>query len=117
MPCLQVFVNFALSAEQKSAASEALSKIAAKLTGKPEFYVMVLVNDNVEIRFGGNREAKACLMDFRSIGAINKSLNKKYSAEFTKYVVDNFGVEQDRVYISFADMNGENWGYNGNTFA
>ncbi|KAH0803581.1 macrophage migration inhibitory factor family protein [Histomonas meleagridis] len=117
MPCLQVFVNFAMTQEQKAAASEALSKMVAKLTGKPEFYVMVLVNDNVEIRFGGDREAKACFMDLRSIGCISKSQNKKYSAEFTKYMGETFGVAHNRIYISFADAPGQNWGYDGDTFA
>lgn len=114
MPCLQVRTNVKLTEEQKQAACLALSKIVAKLTSKPEAYVMVMVQETT-MSFGGTA-APCVFMDLRSIGQIDRAKNKKHSAALTQWVADNWKVEADRVYISFANAAGENWGWAGDTF-
>lgn len=115
MPCLQVRTNVKLTEEQKQKACLDLSKIVAQLTGKPEAYVMVMVQE-CAMSFAGSADP-CCFMDLRSIGCISKAQNKKHSATLTKYVADNFKVAENRVYISFANVKGEDWGYGGDTFA
>lgn len=114
MPCLHVRINAPLSAEEKDAVSAALSKIVSQQLGKPESYVMVLVEDNVHMRFAGTTD-KCVFMDLRSIGCISRGQNKKTSAALTKFWTDK-GFSSDRTYISFMDMPGANWGYDGDTF-
>jgi phenylpyruvate tautomerase PptA (4-oxalocrotonate tautomerase family) len=115
MPCLQARTNLTLTADQKNAAVLALSKIVSQQTGKPEGYVLVLLEDGVTVSFGGSTEPSVFL-DLRSIGCISGPQNKKSSAALTKYFVDTFKVPSDRIYISFQNFSGENWGYNGGTF-
>jgi phenylpyruvate tautomerase PptA (4-oxalocrotonate tautomerase family) len=115
MPCLQVLVNISLTPAQKQDATAALSKLVAQLTGKPEGYVQVLITDGVAILFAGS-PGNSAFLDFRSIGAISNRQNKATSAALTKYLTDNLAIPGNRIYISFTNAAGENWGYNGGTF-
>jgi phenylpyruvate tautomerase PptA (4-oxalocrotonate tautomerase family) len=115
MPCLQISTNLTLSPAQKQETVTALSNLVAELTGKPESYVQVILADGRTVLFGG-RPGNSVFLDLRSIGAISRSQNKTTSAALTKYFTDNLGVPSDRVYISFANAAGENWGYEGDTF-
>lgn len=116
MPCLQVKVNFALDAAAKANAAAQFSKLVARLTGKPEAYVMVVVEDGAAISMGGDAAGNACFMDLRSIGAISRSANKTYSAALCKLASEVLSVESERVYINFQSYAGENWGFDGTTF-
>jgi phenylpyruvate tautomerase PptA (4-oxalocrotonate tautomerase family) len=115
MPNLQVRTNLTLTAEQKQQALVALSKLVVKVTGKPESYVQIVLQDGLALSFGGTPDPTVFL-DFRSIGCISGPQNKRTSAELTGYFTSTFGVPGNRVYISFANAAGENWGFNGGTF-
>jgi len=116
MPALIIRTNSSLTPEQKKEASVALSRIISECTGKPIDYIMVVIHDNVSICFAGDPEAKAVFMEFMSIGCISKAANKKTSSALTKYMGE-LGFAGDRIYISFTNKDGADWGYNGSTFA
>lgn len=113
MPCLQVRTNVRFTPEQEQQICAALSKMVSELTGKPEQYVMVVVQ-YAAMSFAGSSDPCA-FMDLRSIGCISRAENKKYSAALCKYFAD-YKIAADRIYISFACAKGEDWGYGGNTF-
>ena len=114
MPCLVVRTNATLTAEQKSKATDELSKIISQTTGKPIHYIMVLIEDNVSMRFGGSEE-KCVYMEFRSIGCIDRNTNKKHSKAFSEYFA-GLGFDTARIYINFENKAGSDWGYDASTF-
>jgi phenylpyruvate tautomerase len=114
MPCLQVVTNLTLTAAQKQETVAALSKLVAQATGKPESYVQVVLRDGAAVLFGG-APGNSVFLDLQSIGSISRAQNKKTSASLTKYF-EQFGVSGDRIYISFQNAAGENWGFSGGTF-
>ena len=116
MPCLQIRVSIQLTDAQKDEAIKELSKMTASMIGKPEDYVMVILQDNVPMSMAGSRDP-CCFMDLRSIGRIGKSENKKYSQQLTGWWSQHHKISPQRVYISFSNAAGENWGYGGDTFA
>ena len=115
MPTLQVRTNVKLTEEQKQQIALDLSKAVASLTGKPEAYVMVVVQE-ATMCFAGSPDP-CVFMDLRSIGCISKSQNKKHSATLSKYWADNYKVPTSRIYLSFINVKGEDWGYDADTFA
>jgi phenylpyruvate tautomerase PptA (4-oxalocrotonate tautomerase family) len=115
MPNLQVRTNLTLTDQQKQQALTALSKLVVKVTGKPENYVQIVLQDGLALSFAGSSDPTVFL-DFRSIGCISRAQNKTTSAELTGYFVNTFSVPSDRIYISFQNAAGENWGFNGGTF-
>lgn len=114
MPCLQIRTNLKLTEEQKLKICRDLSKAVAKLTGKPETYVMVMIQE-CTMTFGGSPDP-CVFMDLRSIGCISRAQNKEHSRTLSTYFQNEFKVPTERVYISFANVKGEDWGYAGDTF-
>ena len=115
MPCLVIKTNAKLTKEQLDAATADLSKIISKTTGKPEDYIMVCIEDGLAMRFA-NSDEKCIFMEFRSIGKIDAKTNKTHSKEFTNYFVSKLGFNAERIYISFENKAGSDWGYAGSTF-
>mmetsp|Transcript_47046 Transcript_47046/g.75599 ORF Transcript_47046/g.75599 Transcript_47046/m.75599 type:complete len:101 (-) Transcript_47046:237-539(-) len=94
---------------------KAASKLVANSLGKPESYVAVVVQDNLDIIWGGET-GPAAMCQVVSLGSINLENNKKVSAGLCK-MLKEFGIEGTKVYIEFRDVARENMGYDGKTFA
>jgi phenylpyruvate tautomerase len=115
MPLIRMETSIKIPEEKKTEIISALSKIAAEATGKPEKYVMAIVSE-ADISMGG-ATGPAAFLDVRSIGSINKQVNGKISKEVAALLDQFLGISGERIYISFNDVTGANWGWNGKTFA
>ncbi len=91
---------------------KAISLKMAQLTGKPERYVMTSIQTNVPMIFGGQKD-NSCYVEVKSIGSLNPT---KMSSELCNIINEILGIEKDRIYINFEDIQAKNWGYNGSTF-
>ena len=91
---------------------QSLSKELARLTGKPEKYVMSILETGIPISFSGDLEP-SCYIEIKSIGSLKPSL---MSEVISNLVQDKMNIPVDRIYINFDDVSAANWGYNGSTF-
>ena len=98
--------------EEPDALLKQLSRELSVLTGKPETYVMTLLETGVPMTFSGTSDP-CCYIEIKSIGAIN---SLKMSDIFCKLISSKTGVAPDRIYIGFEDVAPELWGWNGRTF-
>jgi phenylpyruvate tautomerase len=114
MPLIRMETSIKIPEEKKSDLIGALSKITAEATGKPEAYVMAIVSEAAMSMAG--KAGPAAFLDVRSIGSINKKVNTKICQEVVALLDKSFGIPGERVYISFTDVKGVNWGCNGNIF-
>lgn len=114
MPLIRMETSVKVPEEKKPELLAALSKITAEATGKPEAYVMAIVSE-AAIAMAG-KAGPAAFLDVRSIGSINKQVNGRISKEVAALLGKTLGIPGDRVYISFNDAVGANWGWNGATF-
>ena len=89
-----------------------LSAELAKLTGKPEAFVMTMLQTGVPMSFAGSDEPCAYI-EIKSIGALRPS---EMSATFCELIQARTGIPAKRVYIGFDDVQAGCWGWNGNTF-
>nr|ABM55630.1 macrophage migration inhibitory factor-like protein [Maconellicoccus hirsutus] len=91
------------------------SKLVASTLGKPESYVVVQVNGDQSIIWGGTEEpcGYATLM---SIGKLGIEENKKHAAAIYEHLLKHLGIPGDRMYINFVDSAPSTVGYNGSTF-
>jgi phenylpyruvate tautomerase len=111
MPAFVINTNVAKANIPATFLSE-VSALAAKLAGKPEGYVMVHINPDQMMSFGGSTEPCA-LCTFGNIGRIN---NKEFSKQMMDKIHKGIGVDMGRMYIFFSSAEGGNVGYNGSTF-
>lgn len=90
------------------------SKLVASELGKPESYVMVAIEPEIKMSFGGSTEP-AVFMELKSIG-LPASETSKLSKALCDFVNEKLNVNKERVYINFADISGSMWGWKGSTF-
>ncbi|PON42481.1 Macrophage migration inhibitory factor [Parasponia andersonii] len=102
MPCLNLSTNVSLEGvDTSSILSEATSAVA-KLIGKPEAYVMIVLKGSVPIAFGGT-EDPAAYGELLSIGGLNPDVNKKLSAAVAAILETKLSVTKSRFYLKFYD--------------
>nr|BAF38455.1 macrophage migration inhibitory factor [Haemaphysalis longicornis] len=92
------------------------SKVVADSLGKPVSYVVVHINTDQVMSFGGSEELCA-VANLYSIGCLSPKENKKHSAALFEHMKNTLGVKKDRMYINFFDVPATDVGYNGKTFA
>jgi len=114
MPLLRIQTNRPIEADaQKSLISRA-SQAVADMLGKPERYVMVSIEQNPAMLFGGSNEPLAYL-ELKSIG-LPESGTADFSQTLATLLSEELGLPADRIYIEFADAPRAMWGWNGGTF-
>ena len=113
-PSLFVQTNVKLG-DKKMEFMKAASKAVAGCLGKPESYVAVSVQDGQDIIWGGS-EAPCALCKVISLGSINKENNGALTKQVSELLAE-FDVPANRIYVNFFDLERQNVGYNGATFA
>ncbi len=111
MPLVVVNTSGEIQCEKKEFL-DSLSIELSNLTGKPESYVMTVLNTNVSMTFGGS-SLPCAFIEVKSIGSLNPS---KMSASICKLIQEKTGIEGSRIYINFDDVRSSNWGFDGRTF-
>ena len=114
MPYLKIETNERLD---EAAAQELLKKtsaFAARLLGKPEKWIMVTIYQGKPMIFDANVQP-AAFIELKSIGLAPDTC-AKLSAALCGFLKAELGIEPERVYIEFCDINGKMFGWNGETF-
>ncbi|KAF5737266.1 macrophage migration inhibitory factor isoform X1 [Tripterygium wilfordii] len=102
MPCLNLSTNVNLDGiDTSSILSEATSTVA-KIIGKPEAYVMIVLKGSVPMSFGGSVEP-AAYGELVSIGGLNPDVNKKLSAAIASILETKLSVPKSRYFLKFYD--------------
>ena len=89
-----------------------VSKKISEITGKPEDYVMTMLQTNMDMTFAGSEEP-CCFVKLQSIGSLNPSAMSKSLCEL---ITSKTNIKSNRIYIHFDDVKASNWGYNNSTF-
>ena len=91
-----------------------VSKFVADILHKPEKYVMVELNVNPNMSFGGSNEP-LIYCELKSIG-LPAERTREISKNFMTFLEKETGIPKERMYIEFSDAKRNMWGWNGSTF-
>ena len=116
MPLLKLETSVTLGKDKKTSLLSSLSRILAQDTGKPEGYVMVVIEDGASVMMA-KKECAGALVDIRGIGGLSGGVNKKLSESVCALLQEECGIPPEAVYLNFTDVKAENWGFNNSTFA
>lgn len=112
MPFIQVKTNQNISNAKAEIKSE-LGKAITAIPGKSEAWLMVEIQDKLDMYFKGSSEPCA-MFEVDIFGKANNSayddLTKQICAVAEKYL----SVSADRVYVKYSEI--EHWGYNNFNF-
>jgi phenylpyruvate tautomerase PptA (4-oxalocrotonate tautomerase family) len=114
MPLVKLQVSAEITESGKAALLEKASRALAEVTGKPEAYVMAVIEKGDFLMAG--KPGPAALVDIRGIGGLTKPVNAKLAEAFCALLKKELGIAPDRVYLNFADIAAQNWGWKGTTF-
>ncbi|XP_058214682.1 uncharacterized protein LOC131326101 [Rhododendron vialii] len=115
MPCLNLSTNASLEGVDTSSILKEATTTVAKLIGKPEAYVMIVLKGSVPMSFGGTEEP-AAYGELVSIGGLTPDANKKLSGAISAILETKLSVPKSRFFLKFYDTKGSNFGWNGTTF-
>ena len=111
MPFIQINTSSQSLVENHLLQKE-ISKMVADLTGKPEDYVMTMIQSNSQMTFAGSDEP-CCFIKLKSIGSLTPSSMSKALCEL---ISSKTNIKTNRIYIEFIDVQASNWGFNCTTF-
>ena len=114
MPTLRILTNVQVPAEDRAGLLARASGTVAELLGKPESFVMVILEDGRDIVFAGS-SAPAAYLELKSLG-LPELKTAHYSRVLCDLLTDTLGIPAERVYIEFAAPPRHLFGWNGATF-
>ena len=114
MPTLRILTNVQIPADQRSALMADASRLLAETLGKPESYVMIMLEDGRDMRFAGT-SAPAAYLEIKSLG-LPESKTPEYSRALCDFISTAIGIPAERIYIEFATPPRHLFGWNGGTF-
>lgn len=114
MPYLKIQTNVSLDNNQKNTLLSRASQLVSEILAKPEKYVVVAYENNPSMLFDGKNDPLAYL-ELKSIGLPGDS-TAGYSQALCDLVNQELNIDEDRIYIEFANAERNMWGWNGATF-
>jgi phenylpyruvate tautomerase PptA (4-oxalocrotonate tautomerase family) len=93
---------------------EKASQLVAHALNKPEDYVMVSLEPAAPMMFAG-KTAPAAFLELRAIG-LPVGKTAELSRVLCGFAETELGIAQDRVFINFADVPAQLWGWNSDIF-
>ncbi len=114
MPVLMIQTNATLNQAAKSGFLQQASSTVASMLGKPERYVMVILEHNPDMLFSGT-DTPFAYLELKSIG-LPSSRTGEFSAILSSLLREHLNIPADRIYIEFADAQRHMWGWNSGTF-
>ena len=115
MPMTRLQTSAAVDDTRRAALLKALSRGVAGVLGKPEGYMMVVLEAGTPMLLGGD-DAPCALAEVRSVGAISPEQARSLSATVSDLLDEHLGVPAGRTYLNMEGVPGSMWGYSGSTF-
>lgn len=112
MPLLQINTN--VSIKNCNTFAQDASRIVAGMLNKPESYVMVIVNAETSLIFGGSDDGAAHLQ-LKSLD-LDESMTVDYSTHLCAFIQNTLSIKPSRIYIEFSSPERHLWGWDSNTF-
>ena len=114
MPYFSIETNQAIDRASNQQLLKKTSAFIAALLGKPESYVMVSIQPETLLVFGGSDDP-AAFVRLKSIG-LPLDRCQELSEKICHHIEQELGVPQDRIFIDFKDLARNMFGWNGKTF-
>jgi phenylpyruvate tautomerase len=114
MPLLKIQTNVTLDNPEKLQVMARLSAVTSAALGKPERYVMVILETDIPMQFAADN-AGTIYAELKSIG-LPENRTESLSATLCAALTETMAVPGERIYIEFANAGRHMWGWDGATF-
>lgn len=114
MPTLHILTNVQVLPEERPGLLARASATIAEMLGKPESYVMAILEDRRDMLFAGT-QAPAAYVELKSLG-LPETKTVDYSRTLCALLTATLGIPAERIYIEFTAPPAHLFGWNGGTF-
>lgn len=115
MPCVQIKTNVKTSKEVAAIIKTDLGKAISYLPNKSEEWMLVSIDDNCTMFFGGNGEKNIAMVEVDILGDnIDKDGANKMTELISESLKKNLNIDPKDMYIKYKA--GLDWGWNSKNF-
>jgi phenylpyruvate tautomerase PptA (4-oxalocrotonate tautomerase family) len=114
MPVLKIQTNVELPTEAKISLLRDVSTQVAAVLGKPERYVMTMLEPNPSMLFAGD-DSPLAYLELKSIN-LPDDRTGEISEVLSNLITQKLSIPADRIYIEFSNAERHMWGWSGGTF-
>lgn len=114
MPTVMIKTNATIEQSTRPEILRATSRTVSQMLGKPEGYVMVILEQVPDMLFGGD-PAPLAYLELKSLG-LPEDRGATYSATLCDLIEEQLGVAPNRVYIELSAPPRHLFGFDGGTF-
>ena len=114
MAYLMIQTNLPMTKVAKQAVLRAAAALVAEELGKPQEFVMVALQPDVDMLFAGSDDPVAFL-ELKSVGLPARH-TRRLSSELCSLIHQHLGITPERTYVKFIDVGRGMWGWKGDTF-
>ena len=111
MPLLSIHTSKEIKEKKEFIRKSA--ELVGKLTNKSLNYVMVRLEDSLDMYFSESHDP-CCYLEIKSIGSLDPSNMALIISEF---ITKEIEIPTNRIYINFDDVSSSNWAWDGKTFS
>ncbi|KAL8093103.1 uncharacterized protein LOC141692718 [Apium graveolens] len=102
MPCLYISTNLKLDGVDTDSVFSDATKAVARIIGRPQNLVMVLLKGSVGISFGGNKEA-AAYAELISMGGITTKVKRELISTLGNILQQHLSIPPARFFLKVFD--------------
>lgn len=113
MPYLKIQTNLPVPRKSRRLVLQEASALVSHELEKPEDFVMVALEADTPMIFGGTDDPVAFL-ELKAVGLPVKR-TRQLSRILCEMIREHLGIKKDRVYVKFIDVKHGMWGWKGDT--
>lgn len=113
MPMIEVKTTVALTKEKRDILKSELGK-AISIMGKTESYLMISLEDKIDLYFGGKKLQNGAFIQVKVLGNVNAAQSNQMSSKICEILQKELSIPGSSIYITYSGF--ENWGWNGSNF-
>ena len=110
MPFINVKTNANLSKEKKEIIKRRLFDCIGTIPGKSDRYLMVAVEDNIDMAFHRDSSEKMAMVNVKIFGSSTKDAYQRLTGAICLILGDEAGVNSEYCYVAYDEI--KYWGYN-----
>ncbi|GEA30356.1 phenylpyruvate tautomerase MIF-related protein [Clostridium diolis] len=114
MPFIGSKVSVKISKEKEEIIKKKLGEAIKLIPGKSETFLMVGLEDNYSLYFGGEKLEKGAFIEVKIFGKSSKDAYDALTAEICNIYEKELDIPKDKIYVKYEEV--ANWGWNGKNF-
>lgn len=114
MPYINVMTTMKVGDEKAEVLKNALGKAIERVPGKSERWLMVSVEDEKKIWFGGDNSEDSAFVSVSVFGSLSDDVADRLTGEICEILYGSLGILPSRIYVRYSDH--DKWGFDGANF-